>query len=234
MLLKPGQKIEGFSAAKMRDALRRVCLWREVGFAFKAEFGERADEALQVCVASGYLLEKRDSNSSGVTKLGGQLANARVGRPVPREVADQRLREVLQRARALNRDGAVPRVVTKLAVFGEYLDESRTKIDRLDFILETAERPGVPPFDPWGVARAFSAAKKLSAPRDIGKALVLPREFVFRTLRGRATDVAFADLDVAERLNVELRIVLRYERTELVPWSLTCERKRQVGIGTAG
>lgn len=226
MLLKPGQKIEGFSAAKLRSALRHACLWQDVDSAFEAVFKERANDALQFCVAAGYLLEKRGGEWSGVTRLGGQLANSRVGRPVPREVADQRLREVLQRARALNRDSAVPRVVTKLAIFGEYLDESLSKIDRLNFMLETAERAGVPPFDPWGVARAFSASKKLSVPRDIGKALVLPREVVFRTLRGSATDVAFADPDVAARLNVRLRFVLRCEVTELAQWSLSCQSNR--------
>ncbi|MHC5195036.1 hypothetical protein ACYSUW_14875 [Pseudomonas frederiksbergensis] len=73
------------------------------------------------------------------------LARARFGKPLPRKRADALLCKAVAAAKALN---ALPPEapyfwVTRLAVFGSYLDTQKLELGDLDLAWEVAERPGV-------------------------------------------------------------------------------------------
>lgn len=78
------------------------------------------------------------------------LARARFGKPLPRKKADALVDKAVAAANALN---ALPPEapyywVTRLAVFGSYLDPEKLELGDLDLAWEVEERPGV-----WGHAR---------------------------------------------------------------------------------
>lgn len=74
-----------------------------------------------------------------------ELARARFGKPLPRKKADTLVSKTVAAAAALN---ALPPEapyywVTRLAVFGSYLDAQKLELGDLDLAWEVVERPGV-------------------------------------------------------------------------------------------
>lgn len=220
MLLKRAGRIGEFRAVDMRSAMRDICCMQPANEAFEERFGERAAAALDEGLRQGFLLTKREGDAIEITRAGVELANARIGSPVPRDVANQRLDEVLSRVMELNEDSEVPRAVVEVAVFGEYLDPERSEIDRLDIMLRTAERPGVPPFDPYGVAGALARAKGLPPPSGMMAALFFVDNYIFRRVRARRTEIGLVAPYYTDKMEFRLRFVLRRSEALLEPWSL--------------
>lgn len=74
-----------------------------------------------------------------------ELARARFGKPLPRKKAEALVEKAVAAAKALN---ALPPEapyfwVTRVAVFGSYLDAHKLELGDLDLAWEVAERPGV-------------------------------------------------------------------------------------------
>jgi len=74
-----------------------------------------------------------------------ELGRARFGKPLPRKKADVLVDKAVAAAKALN---ALPPEapfywVTRLAVFGSYLDSQKLELGDLDLAWEVEERPGV-------------------------------------------------------------------------------------------
>lgn len=94
-------------------------------------------------VADGFI-----ETSGGVEKPTArmnELATARFGKPMARKKAGALIKKALEAAKALN---ALPPEapyywITRLAVFGSYLDADKSELGDLDLAWEVEERPGV-------------------------------------------------------------------------------------------
>lgn len=102
-----------------------------------------ARPAWEQLVADGFI-----ESSSGIarpTARMNELATARFGKPLPRKKAGTLIKKALEAAKALN---ALPPEapyywITRLAVFGSYLDADKSALGDLDLAWEVEERPGV-------------------------------------------------------------------------------------------
>lgn len=71
-----------------------------------------------------------------------QLAAARIGKPLKRAKADLLLAEVVERARAINREAESEcDFVLEIAVFGSYLDTTKHALGDIDIGVRTQRRP---------------------------------------------------------------------------------------------
>jgi predicted nucleotidyltransferase len=68
----------------------------------------------------------------GTTIAGNALAKARIGKPIPRAKAQELLDGLVDRARAINADPASPFLVARIAVFGSFVDETRSEVGDVD------------------------------------------------------------------------------------------------------
>lgn len=68
----------------------------------------------------------------GTTIAGNALAKARIGKPIPRPKAQVLLDGLVDRAKAINADPASPFLVTRIAVFGSFVDETRSEVGDVD------------------------------------------------------------------------------------------------------
>jgi hypothetical protein len=77
-----------------------------------------------------------------------QLPMARFGKPLPRKKAAVLLEQAIANAQAVNAEPADAQLyyVTSLAVFGSYLDESKSELGDLDLAWSLEERPGIQNF----------------------------------------------------------------------------------------
>ena len=226
MLLSPKARVGDFAAKDVKNALRRVCRHYPVDTAFEAVFGKRAREAARECVTAGYLLKQGRKEPLEISRQGVALANARFGKPLSRRLADQRLREVIERAGELNQDTTLPKVVTRLAVFGEYVDESESDIERLDIMVWTDDRLGIPPLDQHRAAYSFAEAKGLRWPSGIGEALMLARSYIFRQLKARRTDIRLTEPPFDERQCEKIPTIFDCKPASLSRWSLSLPEPR--------
>lgn len=73
-----------------------------------------------------------------------ELAMARFGSPLPRKKADALIAKLIKNAAIVNSlpVTATEFYVTRLVVFGSYLDKEKTELGDLDIAWEEAERPG--------------------------------------------------------------------------------------------
>lgn len=98
-------------------------------------------------IADGYIAQ--DSSGRHVpTELMDELSRARFGNPLPRKKAEALLQQAIRNAEAANAEPPTAQLyyVTKLAVFGSFLDESKQELGDLDLAWEIEERPGVENF----------------------------------------------------------------------------------------
>lgn len=94
-------------------------------------------------LAEGFILSAQ--GRARPTERMHELARARFGKPLPRKKAESLVKKAVAAARALN---ALPSDapfywVTRVAVFGSFLDEQKTELGDLDLAWEVEERPGV-------------------------------------------------------------------------------------------
>lgn len=94
-------------------------------------------------VADGFIDTRPDGDRP--TDRMDELARARFGKPLPRKKAEALVKKAVAAATALN---ALPPEapyywVTRLAVFGSYLDDHKLELGDLDLAWEVEERPGV-------------------------------------------------------------------------------------------
>lgn len=102
-----------------------------------------AKPAWEQLVADGFI--ETSGGISRPTARMSELATARFGKPLPRKKAGALIKKALEAAKALN---ALPPEapyywITRLAVFGSYLDADKSELGDLDLAWEVEERPGV-------------------------------------------------------------------------------------------
>lgn len=98
-------------------------------------------------IADGYI--EQDAQGRHVpTERMHQLPQARAGKPLPRKKAEALLQKAIENAEAVNAEppSAALYYVTRLSVFGSFLDESRQELGDLDIAWSIEERPGVEAF----------------------------------------------------------------------------------------
>jgi predicted nucleotidyltransferase len=98
-------------------------------------------------IADGYI--EQDAQGRYVpTERMHQLPQARAGKPLPRKKAEALLQQAIENAKAVNAEppSAELYYVTRLSVFGSYLDESKQELGDLDIAWSIEERPGVEAF----------------------------------------------------------------------------------------
>lgn len=104
---------------------------------------EEARPTWEQLVAEGFI--ETTPEGSRPTDRMHALARARFGKPLPRKKAEELVNKAVAAAKALN---ALPPDapyywVTRLAVFGSYLDAKKSELGDLDLAWEVEERPGV-------------------------------------------------------------------------------------------
>lgn len=99
--------------------------------------------AWQQLVAEGFI-EGTEAQAKPTPKMN-DLAMARIGRALSREKADALIAQLLASTKALNElDPSEPFAwVTRLAVFGSYLNSDKTELGDLDIAWEVRSRPGL-------------------------------------------------------------------------------------------
>lgn len=129
------------------------------------------------------------------------LAQARSGKPLPRNKADGLIDKAVAAARKLN---ALPSDapyfwVTSLAVFGSYLDADKSELGDLDLAWEVKERPGL-------IGHITTALMNGRNPMQSTRAQICPKgPYVRMTSMGRMLD-----------LNCAYRIVYTFDTADLV------------------
>ncbi|MDG4762525.1 hypothetical protein O7632_00100 [Solwaraspora sp. WMMD406] len=137
MLINKNEMIEGLSAVAARDLMRS---YRDDTGAWRAAqvLGVSEDEAIahlaKLCTA-GYLA--RSEHSSGeaqwiTTVRGNALAQATFRKPISRSTAGRHLESTVVRVREYNSDPHKLLTVTKLVVFGSFLDVKQEQLGDLD------------------------------------------------------------------------------------------------------
>ena len=97
-------------------------------------------------IADGYIAQREGRFAP--TQRMAQLPMARFGKPLPRKKATAFLEQTIANAKAVNAEPPSAQLfyVTRLAVFGSYLDESRSELGDLDLAWSLEERPGIQNF----------------------------------------------------------------------------------------
>ena len=146
MRIQKGQVIAGFPAIKVRDMFRGMeyidadDLRSKLGVAQKA-----ASKVLGQLVVEGYLKPEKDRSSHRITDLGCRLRCASAGPTLSRKKADELLKNVLERAKQVRENPEFACYVSRITVFGSYLDESKQELGDLDLALDIKLKPGVTP-----------------------------------------------------------------------------------------
>ncbi len=150
MRLEKGAKIAGIDARVVRDALRyggdRFYPHR---IAKKLRCPVPEAQALLERMEQEGLVERVRVDEDGdvewqPTPAGGRLRTARALSPLRRTTAERLLAEVIERAKALNREAASPWYVSRVGVFGSFVTSDAEQLGDLDLALDVPDRPGYP------------------------------------------------------------------------------------------
>ena len=93
-----------------------------------------------VFIKSGLIVQAENGHYYP-TDLMFKLATGRVGKPLPRATANKLVEEFINRAERTNKDGQAMYFVTRIEVFGSYLDSEKTDLGDLDVAWEVLEKP---------------------------------------------------------------------------------------------
>ncbi|WP_425953008.1 hypothetical protein [Ralstonia pseudosolanacearum] len=151
-LLLPSGPLHGVNSTLVKQAARfllEVDSAELFDFAISIGVDERTAEPIwRKFIVDGYI-EQREDGQFAPSHLMEQLVAARFGKPLPREKADALLQKSIENAKGINAEppSAELYYVTKVAVFGSFLDETKCELGDLDLAWEIALRPGVVGFD---------------------------------------------------------------------------------------
>lgn len=141
MRLQHGVPVAGLDAGFARSMVR-TCggdLTRVAGIAERTKVGEQlASAALCVLESHGFVRRKRvyDEDRWITTTAGNALAMASFNKPIQRAKAEQLLAGVLERADAYNTDDTHLLFISRLRVFGSYLDPDADELGDIDLAVE--------------------------------------------------------------------------------------------------
>lgn len=147
MRLSKDQLIEGIPAEQARDLMRifRVNPGLTEFAVDVLEVGEGdAEKMLERFAEAGYLeIADRDRDGAAwwfTTVRGNALANASFAKPITRATAQRHLDGFLERVRTYNADRSKPYSVTRVTVFGSYLDNTQDRLGDLDLAIHVVRR----------------------------------------------------------------------------------------------
>ncbi|MFC3897986.1 hypothetical protein ACFOWZ_41520 [Lentzea rhizosphaerae] len=147
MRLSKDQLVEGIPAEQARELMRiyRVNPGLTEFAVDLLEVGEAdAEKLLERFVEAGYLeIAERDRNGVAwwfTTIRGNALANASFAKPITRATAQRHLDGFLERVRTYNADRSKPYSVTRVTVFGSYLDSTQDRLGDLDLAIQVVRR----------------------------------------------------------------------------------------------
>lgn len=184
------QPIAGHPAIVVRELLRSASSGLDVGGAARRLGRDRvaAEAALRALVELGYL-ELDAGGRYQTTVSGNALAGARANTPLLRSTADRLVADLVERAHVVERDTRFLCVVTRLAVFGSYLDETRDRVGDIDLLLDFEPREP----DPERRRAAFDAHSAASGRRfaKFLDQLARPERHVKQYLRARSKHLSF-------------------------------------------
>jgi predicted transcriptional regulator len=180
--------IVGVPAIQLRDALRRLVSGFDAEYLanslnMSAEEGRCITGQL---LAEGYLeveMEHHGRTYYHLTTKGAALQLASAAKPIKRATAERLVKEIIQRADAINAEPSYLYRVTKLLVFGSYLTDSPTLGD-VDIAVELTPKIADP--DEFSAAAlkytsdAAAAGKRFSS---FFQGLFWPQEEIERTLK---------------------------------------------------
>jgi predicted nucleotidyltransferase len=145
--LSKDQLVEGIPAQQARELMRiyRVNPGLTEFAVDLLEVGDaEAEKLLERFVEAGYLeIAERDRNGVAwwfTTIRGNALANASFAKPITRATAQRHLDGFLERVRTYNADRSKPYSVTRVTVFGSYLDSTRDRLGDLDLAIQVVRR----------------------------------------------------------------------------------------------
>ena len=124
MRIAKNELLAGIPVLKIRDYFRLLYsgLMTRDGLAERFNLNEKETEGLVGELLSKGYIEPADNGMYRLTLKGNALSIARCMAPINREKADRIMQEFLKRVEEVNRDDFYPYRVSKLVLFGSYLN----------------------------------------------------------------------------------------------------------------
>ena len=138
MRIAKNELLEGIPVLKIRDYFRLLYsgLMTRDGLAERFNLNEKETEGLVGELLSKGYIEPADNGMYRLTLKGNALSIARCMAPINREKADRIMQEFLKRVEEVNRDDFYPYRVSKLVLFGSYLNPEQMDLGDIDIAFE--------------------------------------------------------------------------------------------------
>jgi predicted nucleotidyltransferase len=147
MRVSKSDVICGLPAPVARQLMRAYFDERTTGVACEVLNFDRhaAEQQLQAFEAAGYIKHSERARGTGddwwiTTVKGNALAQASFGKPISRATATRLLAQVIERARGYNADPSRLLTVSRIVVFGSYLDPAVDPLGDLDLAISVVRR----------------------------------------------------------------------------------------------
>lgn len=196
------QTIAGLPAKQVRDLLFFCGLtFYAQRIAMKLKWPlKRAVDLMLALEKEGYVERLKVDEDLDISwqrsRLGQRLVCARFGQRLKRATAEGILDGVVERVRALNQQAHSVKYVSRLCVFGSYLDPKVATLGDIDLGYSLSPRPGV------------------EAEKDYRRAWALDRDYL-RFVRGRSAYVAMNPMSVVEAMKTQVRELLTASDAEV-------------------
>lgn len=149
------------------------------------------------------------------TVAGNALANASLTKPITRSTAERLLRGVIDRAASYNADPDRILAVTRLDVFGSYLDPEKDRLGDLDLGIEIVRRFDSDSWTEMSLAYTAKSGRTFNRYTD---RLFWPLHELLRYLKNRSSAIGFTDEDLALLTTCHERIYdIRKDPTTIQP-----------------
>ncbi|MBQ1047775.1 hypothetical protein KBX50_04635 [Micromonospora sp. C51] len=165
MRVNKSEMIEGLPAVAARDLMRayrdHTGAWQAAEILHASEADATAHLA-RLC-AAGYLDSSEHSGGETrwiTTVRGNALAQASFRKPISRATAEKRLASTIERVQEYNCDPRKLLTVTRLVVFGSYLDVEKEQLGDLDLAIEAVRRVGSDEWVQRSLEYAASSGRK--------------------------------------------------------------------------
>ena len=138
MRIAKNELLAGIPVLKIRDYFRLLYsgLMTRDGLAERFNLNEKETEGLVGELLSKGYIEPADNGMYRLTLKGNALSIARCMAPINREKADRIMQEFLKRVEEVNRDDFYPYRVSKLVLFGSYLNPEQMDLGDIDIAFE--------------------------------------------------------------------------------------------------
>ena len=176
MRIAKNELLAGIPVLKIRDYFRLLYsgLMTRDGLAERFNLNEKETEGLVGELLSKGYIEPADNGMYRLTLKGNALSIARCMAPINREKADRIMQEFLKRVEEVNRDDFYPYRVSKLVLFGSYLNPEQMDLGDIDIAFELESGSTAPTSATGTIIPAFT----FGAPQTICKISPVPASTV--------------------------------------------------------